>query len=67
MIKYFLLILALFIMACDDGNDRFVVMEQGFSWIAYCDKKENVAYIKVTHGLSVMLKQDGTPLRCEEY
>ena len=67
MIKYILLTLALFLIACDDGNGRFVVMEQGLWWVAYCDKKEFVAYIKLGHGVSAMLKQDGTPVRCEEY
>lgn len=67
MIKYILLTIALFLIACDDGGGRFVVMEEGFWWAAYCDKKEFVAYIKLGHGASVMLKQDGTPVRCEEY
>ena len=67
MIKYILLTLALFLISCDDGNGRFVVMERGVWWVAYCDKKEFVAYVKLYKSVSVMLKQDGTPVRCEEY
>lgn len=67
MIKYILLTLALFLIACDEGDGRLEIMEQGVWWVAYCDKKELVTYIKIDRGISVMLKQDGTPVRCEEY
>lgn len=67
MIKYILLTLALFLIACDGEGDRFIVMERGAWWVTYCDKKEFVTYVKLYKGVSVMLKQDGTPVRCEEY
>ena len=59
--------LAAMLAACSSEDDRFHYIDVGFNWTVYCDTWNDVAYLNVFHGLSVMLDADGLPLKCSEY
>ena len=63
----YLAMLAALLAACSSGDDRFKCIDRGFNWTIYCDTWNDVAYLNVFHGLSVMLDADGLPLKCSEY
>lgn len=63
----YLAMLAALLAACSIEDDRFKCIGRGFNWTIYCDTENDVAYLNVFHGLSVMLDADGLPLKCSEY
>lgn len=63
----YLAMLAAMLAGCSSGDDRLKCIDRGFNWTIYCDTWNDVAYLNVFHGLSVMLDADGLPLKCGEY